>query len=201
MNLRDRRDTEVTPSTQREFFGKDFLTLNIGCLIADFTSKRTQPMARQIMRMPRFDYNSFYSLRHLMTDLRHGAHCVYSINIHLVLVVAYRRKAISRTILSTIQEVLHKCLDRLEVRILDFSGEADHIHLLISIPPNYSISDLVNRIKTATSRTIRHKHMNEISPLLWGDRFWSKSYCAVSVGDGRSIESVKKYIQGQKLPS
>ncbi|MBS5492783.1 MAG: transposase [Sutterella wadsworthensis] len=31
--------------------------------------------------------------------------------------------------------------------------------------------------------------------------FWSNSYCAISVGDGRSIESIKKYIEGQKLPS
>ena len=73
-----------------------------------------------------------------MTDLRCGAHCVYNINIHLVLIVAYRRRAITRAILSTIQEVLHRILDRLEIRILDFSGEADHITELtlgpLSIP-------------------------------------------------------------------
>ena len=99
-------------------------------------------MARIVMQMPWLDYYSFYSLRHFLTDLRGGAHCVYNINIHLVLVVAYRRKAITRAILSTIQEVLHRILDRLEIRILDFSGEADHIHLLISIPPRHAISDL-----------------------------------------------------------
>ena len=110
-------------------------------------------------------------------------------------------KAITRAIFSTIQEVLHRILDRLEIRILDFSGEADHIHLLVSIPPRYAISDLVNRIKTATSRAIRQKHAKAIAPFLWVNRFWSNSYCAVSVGDGRSIESIKRYIQGQKLPS
>ena len=92
-------------------------------------------------------------------------------------------------------------MDRLEVRILDFSGEADHIHILMSIPPRYAISDLVNRVKTATSRAIRQKHKSTIAPFLWGDRFWSKSYCVVSVGDGRSVETIKRYIQGQKLPS
>ena len=64
-------------------------------------------------------------------------------------------KAITRAIFSTIQEVLHRILDRLEIRILDFSGEVDHIHLLVSIPSRYAISDLVNRIKTATTRAIR----------------------------------------------
>ena len=110
-------------------------------------------------------------------------------------------KAITRAIFSTIQEVLHRILDRLEIRILDFSGEADHIHLLVSIPPRYAISDLVNRIKTATSRAIRQKHAKAIAPFLWGNSFWSTSHCAASVGDGRSIESIKRYIQGQKLPS
>ena len=136
-----------------------------------------------------------------MTNLRYGAHCAYNINIHLVLVVAYRRKAITQTILDTIQEVLHRILDRLEIRILEFSGEADHIHILISIPSWFAVSDLVNRIKTATSKAIRKKHANAIAPFLWGSRFWSNSYCAISVGDGRSIESIKKYIEGQKLPS
>ena len=81
-----------------------------------------------------------------MTNLRYGAHCAYNINIHLVLVVAYRRKAITKTILGTIQEVLHRILDRLEIRILEFSGEADHIHILISMPSRFTVSDLVNRI-------------------------------------------------------
>ena len=112
-------------------------------------------MTRVIMRVPRFDNNSFNSLRHFKTNLRYGAHCAYNINIHLVLVVAYRRKAITQTILDTIQEVLHRILDRLEIRILEFSGEADHIHILISIPPQFAVSDLVNRIKTATSKAIR----------------------------------------------
>lgn len=98
-------------------------------------------------------------------------------------------KAITRAIFSTIQEVLHRILDRLEIRILDFSGEADHIHLLVSIPPRYAISDLVNRIKTATTRAIRQTHAKATAPFLWRNRFWSNSYYAVSVGDGRSIES------------
>ena len=92
-------------------------------------------------------------------------------------------KAITRAIFSTIQEVLHRILDRLEIRILD------HIHLLVSIPPRYAISDLVNRIKTATTRAIRQTHAKAIAPFLWRNRFWSNSYYAVSVGDGRSIES------------
>ena len=75
-------------------------------------------------------------------------------------------KAITRAIFSTIQEVLHRILDRLEIRILDFSGEADHIHLLVSIPPRYAISDLVNRIKTATTRAIRQTHAKAIAPFL-----------------------------------
>lgn len=98
-------------------------------------------------------------------------------------------KAITRAIFSTIQEVLHRILDRLEIRILDFSGEVDHIHLLVSIPSRYAISDLVNRIKTATTRAIRQTHAKAIAPFLWRNRFWSNSYYAVSVGDGRSIES------------
>lgn len=121
-------------TVEPRLLGKNFLTLDVDCLIAQLSSSRTKPMARIVMQMPWLDYYSFYSLRHFLTDLRGGAHCVYNINIHLVLVVAYRRKAITRAILSTIQEVLHRILDRLEIRILDFSGEADHIRLAMRFP-------------------------------------------------------------------
>lgn len=188
-------------SAQKSFFGENPLPLNVYRLIAELSGRRAQSATRVKMRMSRFNNDSFHSLRHNVTDLRAGAHCVYNINIHLLLVVAYRRKAISGAVICTIQEVLHRILDRLEVKILEFSGEADHVHLLISIPPSFAVSDLVNRIKTATSKTIRRKHAKEIAPFLWGNRFWSKSYCAISVGDGRSIETIKRYIQGQEMPS
>ena len=80
--------------------------------------------------------------------------------------------------------IQHQHFDRTEP-----SGEVDHIHLLVSIPSRYAISDLVNRIKTATTRAIRQTHAKAIAPFLWRNRFWSNSYYAVSVGDGRSIES------------
>ncbi|MBS5492971.1 MAG: IS200/IS605 family transposase [Sutterella wadsworthensis] len=107
-----------------------------------------------------------------MTNLCYGAHCAYNINIHLALVVAYRRKAITKTILDTIQEVLHRILDRLEIRILEFTGKAGHIHILISIPPRCAVSDLVNRIKTATSKAIRKRH------------------CAISLGKSLLVEQL-----------
>ena len=97
-------------------------------------------------------------------------------------------KAITRAIFSTRKFYTAFWID-LRFGFSIFSGEADHIHLLVSIPPRYAISDLVNRIKTATTRAIRQTHAKAIAPFLWRNRFWSNSYYAVSVGDGRSIES------------
>ena len=113
-------------TVELRLLGKNFLTLDVDCLIAQLSSGRTKPMARIVMQMPWLDYYSFYSLRHFMTDLRCGTHCVYNINIHLVLIVAYRRKAITRAILSTIQEVLHP--GRLHELGLAFVHDVVYVH-------------------------------------------------------------------------
>ncbi|MCD8513736.1 MAG: transposase, partial [Nitrincola sp.] len=44
-------------------------------------------------------------------------------------------------------------------------------------------------------------HWDHVKKMLWKDRFWSRSYCLISVGDGASTEVIKQYIQNQERPS
>lgn len=88
-----------------------------------------------------------------------------------------------------------------DVDVIEFSGEADHIHVLLEMHPNIQPSKLINSIKTVSSRLIRKDHSDEISSMLWKDRFWSRSYCLISVGDGATTEIIKQYIQNQERPS
>lgn len=133
--------------------------------------------------------------------LRSSPHSVFSMKLHLVLVTAYRRDVINRVILNNLEETVARICRMAGASLVEFSGEADHIHILVEVSPTITPSKLVNSIKASTSRMVRRDHWPLIKSKLWGDRFWSRSYCLISVGDGATTEIIKQYIQGQAKPS
>ena len=72
----------------------------------------------------------------------------------------------------------------------------DHVHMIVQIPPNESVADVVQRFKGGTSRILR-KEFPELEEFLWGDSFWADGYFAETVGQVNE-EVVKKYIQQQR---
>ena len=82
-------------------------------------------------------------------------------------------------------------------QVLEFNGEADHIHVLIEYPPKLSISQIVNAVKGVSSR--RYGQGGFVKP--YGkDALWSPSYFVSSVG-GAPLETLKSYIKDQEKPS
>lgn len=130
-----------------------------------------------------------------------SAHSVFNLKAHLILVVAYRRKAISASIMCRLEEIFNEVCQHYSVKLREFSGEADHVHLLIDYRPALRISDFVRALKSVSSQKIRAEFTQEIRPMLWGRRFWTKSYCVISVGDGANTAIIERYIRGQNRPS
>jgi len=124
---------------------------------------------------------------------------VYSLKIHLVLVTKYRRKVINQVMLQRLQEIVKQnCLDW-QSELLEFSGEADHIHALIEINPKVQISKFANNLKTVTSRLIRKEFPNECAKFYRQPVFWKIGYFVSSVG-GATLDVIKAYIQQQDKP-
>jgi putative transposase len=88
-------------------------------------------------------------------ELRTLYNSTYSANYHLVLVTKHRRKCISREMLVRLKEISTRIISTWEGELLEFNGESDHVHLLLSIPPKVAPSALVNNLKTVTARLIR----------------------------------------------
>jgi len=83
--------------------------------------------------------------------------------------------------------------------LLEMNGEADHVHLLLSLPPTAELSRFVNNMKTTTSRLLRRDFKDHLSSFYWKPVFWSRSYCLVSCG-GAPLEIVRQYIEEQSEP-
>ncbi len=117
-------------------------------------------------------------------------------NIHLVFSVKYRKKVITEPALLVLKDTFSRVCKELECELMEFGGEADHVHLLVRFSPKITICKLVGRLKGASSYEIRKKFGHQMRSKLWGKHLWSPSYCVVSCG-GASLDVVKRYIENQ----
>jgi putative transposase len=128
--------------------------------------------------------------------LRHERHSVTNLQLHLVCVTKYRKQVLTEEGLLTIRDAFESVASKMHFRLLEFNGEADHVHVLIEYPPKLSVSTLVNHLKGVSSRL----YGKAGHPKPHDTALWSPSYFATSVG-GATLEVLKQYIQHQEKPS
>ncbi len=126
-------------------------------------------------------------------------HCVYKLTYHLVLVTKYRRKCFTDEILNRLEEIVRKNCQDWEIDLLEFNGEADHIHLLLEMHPNIMPSKFINNLKTVSSRLIRKEFDAELKQYYWEPVLWTRAYCLLTTG-GATIDVIREYINNQERP-
>ena len=95
--------------------------------------------------------------------------------------------------------IFKETCEQLDCELLEFGGEDDHVHLMVSAHPKIAISNLIGKLKGKSSYMLRKSFWAQIKSKLWGNHFWSPSYCVVSVG-GASLDVVKNDIENQRKP-
>ena len=129
-------------------------------------------------------------------ELSSHAHCVFRILYHIVFVTKYRRKALSPAMLKRVEDIFCHLLENAGCKLVEFGGEADHVHLLIEAHPNIKPSRLINTLKTISSRMIRKEFADELAKIYRKPVLWHRAYCIISAG-GAPLEVLKQYIQNQ----
>ena len=117
-----------------------------------------------------------------MNDYRHGAHSVFEIHLHLVWVTKYRKPVLVGVVGTRLRDLIREICGGLDVHILKGHVSKDHVHLLVSIPPQVTISRLVQRLKGKTA----YKLLQEFGPLrkqFWGRHLWAWGYFCCSSGN------------------
>ena len=132
-------------------------------------------------------------------EIRHGRHCVFNMHVHLVFVTKYRREVFTKEILENLRPIFSSVCRDFEAELVEFDGEDDHVHLLVTYPPKVSISKLVNSLKGISSLLIRKMDYPSIRKRLWGGALWSPSYFAASCG-GAPISIIRQTIEQQQTP-
>ncbi len=101
--------------------------------------------------------------------------------------------------LNRLKEIIKDICRRWDVELLEFNGEEDHIHLLISAHPSMELSKFINNLKTISSRLIRKEFKEHLSKFYSKAYFWTRAYFIATTG-GAPLEVIKQYIQSQEKP-
>src|SRR3990167_4921394 len=134
-----------------------------------------------------------------MYEWRTGRSCIFKNHLHLVFVTKYRQDVLTKEMLNRLHDIFQETCLQMDCECLEFSGEHDHVHLLVAVHPKVAVSNLVGKLKGKSSYILRGEFWERIKKKLWGNHFWSPSYCVVSCG-GTSIATVKAYIENQQAP-
>ena len=116
------------------------------------------------------------------------------LQVHIVFAPKYRRQVIYGKIKTDIGQILRKLCEYKGVEIIEAEACPDHIHMLVSIPPKYSISQIMGYLKGKSSLLIFDRHAN--LKYKYGNRqFWCKGYYVDTVG--RNKKAIQEYIKKQ----
>ena len=126
---------------------------------------------------------------------RKTAHSVYDLKYHLVWITKYRKPVLRGEIGLRLRELVRQTCATLDVYIISGHVAVDHVHLLVSVPPNVSVSELMQRIKGRSSRRMMEE-FGEIKRQYWGRHIWVRGYFAASSGNVTD-EIIKQYIESQ----
>lgn len=130
-------------------------------------------------------------------DYKRKSHSVYLLTYHIVFVTKYRKPVISDEIGDFMKDHAAYLCGRFQGELLSAETDRDHIHLLVSLPPDVAPSGLVAVLKTQISKEVRAAYADEIRKYLWGKAFWSDSYFIATTGT-TVMEKVKEYIESQR---
>lgn len=122
---------------------------------------------------------------------------MHNLHVHLVFITKYRKGAISQRVFEVLKEAWETVCADFGCELKEANWEPDHAHLLVAYPPKVAVSVLVNSLKGVSSRRLRARKLSEVKNKLWGEHFWSPSYCAVSCG-GAPLQVVARYVKNQR---
>ena len=122
------------------------------------------------------------------------SHSTWNCKYHIVFAPKFRRQVIYGKIKSDIGKIIRTLCEQKGVEIIEAEACADHIHLLVSIPPKISVSGFMGYLKGKSSLMIFDRHAN--LKYKYGNRhFWCKGYYVDTVGKNKKV--IAEYIRNQ----
>jgi putative transposase len=131
-----------------------------------------------------------------MDKNRRGSHSVFRLHVHLVWCTKYRKAILFGDVGIRVRELVRQVSSDMDVEVLSGVVSKDHIHVLVSMPPQISVSKLVQKLKGKSSYKLQREFAS-VSKQYWGQRMWARGYFACGTGNVTD-EMVRQYIDGHQ---
>ena len=129
-----------------------------------------------------------------MSNFKKLAHAIWECKYHFVWCPKYRFRILKGEIGKSIREIIRELCKWRDLEIIEGNVQIDHVHLVIWIPPKYSVSEAVGFLKGKSAIKIFDRHP-ELKKRYWGRHFWARGYCVSTVG--LNEEQIKRYVRWQ----
>jgi putative transposase len=130
-----------------------------------------------------------------MKDWQSQAHVKWDCKYHVVIVPKYRKKTLYGGLRKEIGNILRDLCRQKDIDLLEGKAMPDHVHMLLSVPPRYSIAMAIRFLKGKSAIRI-HRDVSKVKGSLFGRSFWARGYCVSTVGLNEAV--ITQYIQNQE---
>ncbi len=131
-----------------------------------------------------------------MAEYRRSAHAVFDIQYHVVGITKYRYKVLKGRVAERTRDLIRQICEARDVTIVRGAFSPDHVHMLLSVPPDLSPSKLVQYVKGRSSRRIQDE-FPERRKRYWGQHLWARGSLCATVG-AVDEKTIQEYIENQK---
>ncbi len=130
-----------------------------------------------------------------MKDWQSQSHVKWECKYHVVILPKYRKKRNFKENRRKIGKILRELCRQKGIEMLEGNAASDHIHLLLSVPPKFSIAMTIGYLKGKSAVRI-NRDLERVTGTLFGRSFWSRGYCVSTVG--LDEQQIRRYIQEQE---
>ena len=124
------------------------------------------------------------------------SHSLYECKYHIVFCPKYRYQIFKDQIGEYVkQQIYQLCRQKDQVEVIELNVQPDHVHLIVSIPPKYSVSEFMGYLKGKIALRLFQQY-ESLGRRYWGRHLWARGYCVSTIG--LDEDKIKKYVQWQE---
>jgi len=124
------------------------------------------------------------------------SHSIYECKYHIVFCPKYRYRIFMDDIAEyTRQQIYQLCRQKELLEVLELNVKTDHVHMVMSIPPKYSVSSTMGYLKGKLALKLFQRY-EQLGRRYWGRHIWSRGYCVSTVG--LDEEKIRLYVKWQE---
>ena len=131
-----------------------------------------------------------------MSTYKKQSHVVWKCDYHVVWTPKYRFRVLSGLVKDLVEHAIRMLSDWKGCEVIELNVQADHAHLVISIPPKVSVSELMGTLKGKLAIKLFKSYPQLKKKPYWGNHFWGRGYFVNTVGINE--DHIRRYVKHQE---